>query len=135
MSSKLYYIEEMPDIIVRNGEFCYILREPLELEIYKEKTKVEYIPLGIFVQNNKRTIELGGKIFDISFNNEENDSRVLIEYDYYLKIGPNEKKKILRYIIAKFIDKTHLVDDYSKKEYFFDPENNPELTMAEKLKS
>ena len=65
---------------MHNEEVSNVQVQPVD----KEKTKVEYIPLGIFVQNNKRTIELGGKTFDISFNNEENDSRILIEYDYYL---------------------------------------------------
>ena len=45
------------------------------------------------------------------------------------------KKKILKYVVSKFIDKTHLVDDYSKKEDFYDECNIPVPSMAQILKS
>jgi hypothetical protein len=134
-SEKPYYIQEIPDIIVRNGEYCLIVKKPLELKIYGEETKIDYIPLGIYIENNIKEITLGETDFKIEFSTTENDSRFLVEHDYHIVLGPNEKKKILKYVVSRFIDKTHLVDDYSKKEDFFDPENIPKPTMAQMLSS
>ena len=135
MSDRPYYIQEVPDIIVQNGEYTLIVQEPLELKIYGKETQIKYIPLGIYIQNNIKTITLGETDFKIEFSTTENDSRFLVEHDHNIVLGPNEKKKILKYVVSKFIDKTHLVDDYSKKEDFYDECNIPVPSMAQILKS
>lgn len=135
MTERPYYIQEMPDIIVQNGEYTLIVQEPLELKIYGKETQIKHIPLGIYIQSNTKTITLGETDFKIEFSTTENDSRFLVEHDHNIVLGPNEKKKILKYVVSKFIDKTHLVDDYSKKEDFYDEGNIPVPSMAQILKS
>ena len=93
MSDRPYYIQEVPDIIVQNGEYTLIVQEPLELKIYGKETQIKYIPLGIYIQNNIKTITLGETDFKIEFSTTENDSRFLVEHDHNIVLGPNEKKK------------------------------------------
>jgi hypothetical protein len=133
MTDKPYYIQELSDIYVKNGEYWLKIKEPLKLNIYNKETEIESIPLGIYTQDYRKTITLGETKFLIEFSQEENDSRFLVEYDHNIILGPNEKKKILQYVISIFIDKQELIPDYSKKEDFYDPENIPIPSMAQRL--
>ena len=133
MTDKPYYIQELYDIKVIKGEYCLKLND-LTLKIYGEETKIEYIPLGIYTNDNIRTITLGETDFKIEFSTTENDSAFLVEHDHNIILGPNEKKKILQYVVSKFIDKPHLLPDYSKKEDFYDEGNIPVPSMAQRLK-